>query len=93
MCMDKLKTMLDRAIDIAEEGLNQDVSCIDAHELGEIIDIVKDLEEAMYYCSIVEAMENADDPEEYVKKYIPEINIDDHWTDETDVKNTKTITR
>ena len=47
MCMDKLKVMLDRAITIAEEGLEQDVSCIDAHELGEIIDIVKDLEEAI----------------------------------------------
>lgn len=83
MCMDKLKTMLDRAITIAEEGLNQDVSCIDAHELGEIIDIVKDLEEAMYYCSIVEAMEESSEPEEYIKKYVPAMH---DWADELDTK-------
>lgn len=30
---------------------------VDAKELGEVIDMIKDLEEAMYYCTIVEAME------------------------------------
>ncbi len=93
MCMDKLKAMLDRAIELAEEGLNQDVSCIDAHEVGEIIDVVKDLEEAIYYCSIVEAMGSSEEPEEYVRKYIPETVVNEHWMDETDVKNTKVTVR
>ena len=30
---------------------------VDAKELGEAIDMIKDLEETLYYCSIVEAME------------------------------------
>ena len=27
------------------------LACVDAHELGEVIDMIKDLEEAKYYCS------------------------------------------
>ena len=72
MSMSRLKSMRDRAISLAEEGLNQDVSCIDAHELGEIIDIVKDIEEAIYYCSITKAMEENTDREKYLKHYLPE---------------------
>lgn len=30
---------------------------VDAKELGEAIDMIKDLEETMYYCTIIEAME------------------------------------
>lgn len=41
----------------------------DTHELGEAIDMIKDLEQAMYYCSIVKAMEEKD--EEHRKYYIP----------------------
>ena len=33
---------------------------VDAKELGEVIDMVKDIEEAIYYCTITEAM-NGDD--------------------------------
>ena len=31
---------------------------VDAKELGEVIDMVKDIEEAIYYCTITEAMNN-----------------------------------
>jgi hypothetical protein len=30
---------------------------VDAKELGEAIDMIKDLSEAIYYCTITEAME------------------------------------
>lgn len=33
---------------------------VNAKELGEVVDMIKDIEETMYYCSIVEAMENKD---------------------------------
>lgn len=39
--------------------------CVDAKELGEVIDMVKDLEEAMYYCTITEAMNKKDDGQHY----------------------------
>jgi hypothetical protein len=33
--------------------------------LGEVIDMIKDLEEAMYYCSIIDAMDKTKEKEEY----------------------------
>ena len=34
------------------------LQAVDAKELGEVIDMIKDLEETMYYCTIIEAMED-----------------------------------
>jgi len=31
---------------------------VNTHELGEVIDMIKDIEECLYYCSIVKAMNN-----------------------------------
>ena len=48
---------------------------VDTKELGEAIDMIKDLEEAMYYCTITKAMEEKkDDHNKYYPdkmKYIP----------------------
>ena len=33
-----------------------DLECVDTKELGEAIDMIKDLEEAIYYSTITEAM-------------------------------------
>lgn len=42
------------------QGQMGHLESVDAKELGEVIDMIKDLEEAMYYCVIVEAMEKGD---------------------------------
>lgn len=44
---------------------------VDAKELGEVIDMVKDLEEAIYYCTITEAMkkEKEEDNKHYYMPY------------------------
>ena len=39
------------------QGQMGDLKNTDAHELGEAIDMVKDLSEAIYYCTVTEAME------------------------------------
>ena len=33
------------------------LECVDTKEMGEVIDIIKDLEEAIYYCTITKAMQ------------------------------------
>lgn len=33
------------------------LECVNTKELGEAIDMIKDLSEAIYYCTITEAME------------------------------------
>lgn len=41
----------------AIEGQISNLAEVDAAELGEVVDMVKDLEEALYFCTITEAMQ------------------------------------
>ena len=67
--MEKLKEMKDILVELVQTQL-KDLRNVDAHELGEVIDMIKDLEESMYYCAITQAMENKDE-EEKQAKYSP----------------------
>ena len=42
------------------QGQLGDLSSVDAKELGEAMDMIKDLSEAIYYCTITESMEKSD---------------------------------
>lgn len=59
------------------EGQMGDLRCVDTKELGEVIDMIKDLAEACYYCAVTDAMEDAKENEEkrstyyYMEKYLP----------------------
>lgn len=68
MCMESLKMMKQSLIACAQGQMNN-LAEVDAKELGEVIDMIKDLEEAMYYCTITEAMEKKDKEESGVKEY------------------------
>ena len=59
---------------------------VDANELGEVVDMIKDLEEAEYYCAVVKAMEEAEEYEDknmmyYGGRRMPEGPMTD-WRDE-----------
>jgi len=56
--MEQLKAIKSTLVSLVQSQLG-DVQHTDAKELGEVIDMIKDLEESMYYCSIVEAMEKS----------------------------------
>lgn len=47
------------------QGQMGNLQNVDTKELGEVVDMIKDLEEAMYYCSIVKAMEKSEEQEKY----------------------------
>jgi hypothetical protein len=49
----KLKHTLLCAI---EDEINEGICEVDTDELGKVIDMLKDIEKAMYYCTVVEAM-------------------------------------
>ena len=49
----------DALIALAESHLGH-LEQVDAKEYGELIDMIKDLDEAMYYCTVTEAMEGKD---------------------------------
>lgn len=72
MSMDTLKSMKQTLMCCAQGQMGH-LESVDAKELGEVIDMIKDLEEAMYYSVITEAMLKQDheqvryyhDPYEY----------------------------
>ena len=58
--MEKLKNMKHRLTEVVEKQINGNLECTNAEELGEAVDMIKDLSEAIYYCTITEAMEEKD---------------------------------
>lgn len=65
--MHRLKNMKETLVGCVQAQL-ADIKNADTKELGEAIDMIKDLEEAMYYCSIVKAMEKQEEEEEMMEK-------------------------
>ena len=56
----KLKCIQSKLIDLAYQQM-ESPECVDAKELGEVVDIIKDIDEAIYYCTVVKAMEDGHD--------------------------------
>ncbi len=54
--MEELKTMKEHLTSQVQAQMSH-LDTVDAKELGEAIDMIKDLSEAIYYCTITEAME------------------------------------
>lgn len=61
--MKKLCKIKDTLINLVEQQMTNS-QCVNTHEMGEVIDMIKDLAETCYYVSIVEAMEDKEDHEE-----------------------------
>ena len=54
--MERLRN-IEESLIASVQGQMGDLSRVDAKELGEVVDMIKDIEEAIYYCTITEAME------------------------------------
>lgn len=57
---EKLRCIQSKLIELAYEQM-ESPECVDAQELGEVVDIIKDIDEAIYYCTVVKAMEDGQD--------------------------------
>ena len=69
--MERLKTIKDVLIAQVQSQLGN-LQQVDANELGEVVDMIKDIEEAIYYCTITKAMEQSEkDDYSEIKKDIP----------------------
>lgn len=64
--MERLKTIKDVLIAQVQSQLGN-LQQVDTNELGEVVDMIKDMEEAIYYCTITKAMEQS---EKEIKKDI-----------------------
>lgn len=78
---ERICSIKEKAMSLLEMGMNQDVACIDSKELYELMDIIKDCEEAIkykeeatYYQKITDAMDknSSETNMKYIEKYIPE---------------------
>ena len=66
------------------QGQLGDLTKVDTHELGEAIDMIKDLSESIYYCTITESMEKSDDQKRYqqptnINYYTTPVTSDIHY--------------
>lgn len=74
--MEQLATIKEQLI-AQVQGQMGNLQKVNTKELGEVIDMIKDLSEAIYYCSIYEAMEEAEEKGGgtnsyyYTEKYLP----------------------
>lgn len=55
--MEQLKAMKEALISCASSQIHGNMENVDAKELGEVVDMIKDIDEALYYCTITKAME------------------------------------
>lgn len=62
--MHRLKAIKDCLVDCVECEL-LDIKHTNTEELGEVVDMIKDLEEAMYYCAKIKEMHHDEDKEDY----------------------------
>ena len=58
--MKRLCEMKNCLISAAQSQMSNLQNC-DAEELGEVIDMIKDIEQAIYYCTITKAMKESDE--------------------------------
>lgn len=75
--MEQLKTIKEQLIAQIQSQMG-DLKCVDAKELGEVVDMVKDLSEAIYYCEVYEQMKTADESRVNNNYYYTEKYYDPH---------------
>jgi hypothetical protein len=67
--MEKLKQMKECLVGMVEGQIYGNIDKVDTQELGAAVDMIKDLSEAIYYCTITEAMEEGEEKEEEKGKH------------------------
>lgn len=75
--MDKMIRMKEMLMSCVETQMGH-LDTVDTKELGEVIDMVKDLSEAIYYCTVAKAMEDQEEKGKekeyhyYTERYMPD---------------------
>ena len=64
--MERLKRVKETLMSCIESQMGH-LDTVDTEELGDVVDMVKDLEEAIYYCTITKAMEEKEKSHIFIK--------------------------
>ena len=65
MHIKRIHDMMETLTEVAKCEIDKGIECVDTKEMGEVIDIIKDLAEAEYYAKIAKAMDEAEYGEDY----------------------------
>ena len=68
--MERLKQIKESLVSCIQSQMTH-LDSVDTEELGDVIDMVKDLEEAIYYCTITKAMEEGDKSKYFLEYKYP----------------------
>lgn len=96
ICMEKLSTVKHALVDAVNEYISDGLETVDTEELGETIDMIKDICEAekdcakaCYYHSVTDAMADGEQTQSRRMGYISDTEIDwSKWEDKTHKKPT-----
>ena len=71
-----------RLVKAMDHELDKGIESLDTTELGKVADIIKDLSEAEYYCTVTKAMQHGEEPTYgYPMGYNPNRGSDGRYTD------------
>lgn len=70
MHIKRIHDMVECLTKIADEELSKGAECVDTQEMGEVIDMIKDLCQAEYHARISKAMECEEEEGEFEEKYL-----------------------
>lgn len=62
--------MIERLTDCTKSAIENDQTCVGKYPISDVVDMIKDLNEASYYASIVKAMDEAKKEDEEEEKYM-----------------------
>lgn len=62
--------MIEKLTDCTKTAMENDQLCVGKYPISDVVDMIKDLNEASYYASIVKAMDEAKEEEEEEEKYM-----------------------
>lgn len=62
--------MIERLTDCTKSAIENDQTCVGKYPISDVVDMIKDLNEASYYASIVKAMKESEEEDEAEEKYI-----------------------
>lgn len=66
--IENIESMIDCLANKAKAQLDGNIESVDTHEMGEVIDMIKDLAEAKYHCVVTKAMKEGEEEREMLEK-------------------------
>lgn len=68
--IEHMHEMIEKLTDCTKQAIENDDVCVGQYPISDCVDMIKDLNEASYYASIVKAMKEADEEKEEEEKYM-----------------------